>query len=67
MKKPTFCPLKKIKSSFGAAFESAWQENQLLSSLQNIAKHHMSIDDLPQHAELKAALLAAYRLGKNNR
>lgn len=48
-----------------AAFEMAWQENQTIEKLQQIAEHQMGINDFSQHPKLKSALLEAYNAGKN--
>lgn len=45
-------------------FQQLWQQLQELAVIGEIAKQHMHIDDLDQHSELKAALLAAYEAGK---
>ena len=47
-----------------AAFNDAWSESIIIEKLQDIAKHHLSIDDIDQQPELKSALLAAYQQGK---
>ena len=49
-----------------AGFEIAWRAQRDINYLQSIAKQHLSIDDLGQHPELKAALIAAYKLGKKS-
>lgn len=41
-------------------FEQLWNEQQQLVVLGDIAKRYLKIDDLEQHPDLKAALLAAY-------
>lgn len=46
-----------------AAFNTAWSESITIERLQDIAKQHLSIDDIDQEPELKKALLAAYQLG----
>ncbi len=43
-------------------FSEKWKELKLLQQLSDIARKHLRIDDLEQHAEIKSALLAAYRL-----
>jgi len=48
------------------AFESAWQEQQILQQLQEITANNMGINNFEQHPELKKVLLQAYRLGKNS-
>lgn len=45
-------------------FETAWHQQKLVDNLQNIAHQHMSIEQLAQHPDLEAALLAAYQLGQ---
>ena len=47
-----------------AAFNDAWSESIVIEKLQDIAKLHLSIDDINQEADLKNALIAAYRLGE---
>lgn len=46
-------------------FEKVWREEKILEYIQPIAKQHLAIDDLSQHADLKAALTEAYVLGKS--
>jgi hypothetical protein len=46
------------------AFNNAWSESIVIERLQDIAKKHLSIDDINQQADLKNALIAAYRLGE---
>jgi hypothetical protein len=45
-------------------FEQHRQEEQGLQVVRAIAEQSMSVRDLDQHTDLKAALLAAYRAGK---
>lgn len=45
-------------------FARRWQEEQVLKELRSIARQHLSIDDLERNDALKAALLAAYRAGR---
>lgn len=47
------------------AFEQRWLAQQELAVLGPIARHHLQIDDLTQHPELKAALQAAFEAGKD--
>ena len=47
-----------------AAFNEVWSESIIIEKLQDIAKQHLSIDDINQEIDLKNALVAAYRLGK---
>ncbi len=47
-----------------AAFNDAWSESIVIEKLQDIAKQHLSIDDINQETDLKNALIAAYRLGE---
>jgi hypothetical protein len=47
-----------------AAFNHAWSESIVIEKLQDIAKQHLSIDDISQETDLKNALIAAYRLGE---
>ncbi len=49
------------------SFSEAWKENRLIQQLQEIASQHLSVDDLQQQPDLKAALLQAYRLGKSTK
>lgn len=49
------------------ALEQAWKENDIIEKLQQIARQHLSSEDLTQEDALKEALLAAYRLGKKSR
>jgi len=46
------------------AFEELWFEQKQVKGLADIAKHHLNIDDLEKHSDIKAALLAAYKAGK---
>lgn len=48
-----------------AGIETALHEQIIIKQLQPIAKQYLSIDDLAQHPDLKAALMAAYMLKKN--
>ncbi|MCW9032426.1 MAG: hypothetical protein OQK58_13115 [Gammaproteobacteria bacterium] len=48
------------------AFYTAWNENNILNTLQDIAKEHMQIDDLKAQPELSQALLQAYLAGKKS-
>jgi len=45
-------------------FTQRWHLEQELSALQKIATQHMAITDLNQQPELKAALMAAFQLGR---
>ena len=45
-------------------FITAWQESRILGLLQPIATRELGITDLDQHQPIKAALVQAYRLGK---
>jgi len=47
-----------------AAFNVAWTESSIIEKLQDIAEQHLAIDDINQEANLKNALIAAYRLGE---
>ena len=47
-----------------AAFNTVWSESIVIEKLQDIAKQHLSIDDIDQQPDLKNALIAAYRLGE---
>lgn len=47
-----------------ADFINAWQDSNAQDKLLSIAQQHMDINDLSQHPELNAALIAAYNLGK---
>ena len=49
-----------------AAFNIAWSESHFIEKLQDIAKQHLSIDDINQETDLKNALIAAYQLGKKD-
>ncbi|NOQ89576.1 MAG: hypothetical protein GQ549_01375 [Gammaproteobacteria bacterium] len=49
-----------------AAFNIAWSESHIIEKLQDIAKQHLSIDDINQETDLKNALIAAYQLGKKD-
>ena len=52
-------------SDFDAAgFASLWQEQQIVTLLQPIAKRELNIDDLTQQTNIKNALVQAYKLGK---
>ena len=46
------------------AYKKYIEEIQIMSSLQSIALEVMGINNLEQHADLKEALLRAYRKGK---
>ncbi len=48
------------------AFHKSWSENAVIEKLQDIAKQHLSIDDINQQPDLKNALIAAYRLGEKD-
>jgi len=45
-------------------FEQHLREDQGVQVVRTIAEQSMGVRDLDQHADLKAALLAAYRAGK---
>lgn len=45
-------------------FMARWKEEKELSVLNEVAKTHLGIVDLSQHAETRAALIAAYQAGK---
>lgn len=45
------------------AFEQALHDESLVDVLAKIASEHLSVDDLSSQPDLKAALLAAYKLG----
>ncbi len=47
------------------AFVAAWFEQKMLNQLQAIAQQHLAVDDLQKNPKLKAALTAAFRLGKD--
>lgn len=47
------------------AFELAWEKHRLQEMLEDIARRHLSVDDLKQQSDLKNALQEAYLLGKN--
>ena len=49
-----------------AAFNVAWSESHLIEKLQDIAKQHLSIEDINQQPDLKNALLEACQLGKDS-
>ena len=49
-----------------AAFNVAWSESIVIERLQDIAKQHLSIDDINQETDLKNALIAAYKLGNKD-
>ena len=49
-----------------AAFNHVWSESIVIEKLQDIAKEHLSIDDINQQVDLKNALLEAYQLGREN-
>ena len=49
-----------------AAFNVTWSESIIIEKLQDIAKQHLSVDDINQQPELKNALLEAYQLGKKD-
>jgi len=46
-------------------FKSVFEQQKVLTQLQDIAKEQMQIDNLEQQPDLKEALIQAYRLGKN--
>jgi hypothetical protein len=45
-------------------FTTSWQESRILGLLQPIAARELGIADLDQHQPIKAALVQAYKLGK---
>ena len=45
-------------------FTQRWHLEQALSALQKIATQHMAIENLNQQPQLKAALMAAFQLGR---
>ncbi|MCU7796312.1 MAG: hypothetical protein KZQ75_04180 [Candidatus Thiodiazotropha sp. (ex Myrtea spinifera)] len=47
-----------------AGFETAWRENKITQLLQPIARDYLGIDDIDNHTDLRAALLQAYKLGR---
>lgn len=50
-----------------AGFEQAWREQQQLRQLADIAQQYMGITDLSQQPALQQGLMAAFRLGKEQR
>lgn len=46
------------------AYKQHAEELQIMSVLETIASEVMGVDDLEQHADLKEALMRAYRKGK---
>ncbi|HHH48353.1 MAG TPA: hypothetical protein ENK51_05640 [Gammaproteobacteria bacterium] len=48
-----------------AAFEDHWRETKALAALRDIARRNLQVDALDRQPALKAALLAAYRLGES--
>lgn len=47
-----------------AGFTAAWQKQQELKIVAEIARKQLQIDDLSQHEDIRRALLQAYRQGK---
>jgi hypothetical protein len=47
-----------------AAFASHWQDHQIALLLQPIAKRELNIDDLTRQADIRNALVQAYKLGR---
>jgi len=47
-------------------FESAWEKDSALKSIQSIAERIMGIDSLQQYPGLRKALLEAYESGKKH-
>ena len=47
-----------------AAFVQAWYEQKMFEQLQAIAQQHLAVNDLQADPALKAALVAAFQLGK---
>ncbi len=45
-------------------FEQYWYEQNILAQLNPMIKQKLAIDDIHQHPDLKAIILAAYQLGK---
>jgi len=45
-------------------FQNDWHYNKTIELLNDIAKKHLSIDDIEQHDDIKNALLEAYNHGK---
>ena len=48
------------------AFETAFDQHNVITRLKSIARQHLSIEDLQQHPDLLQSLLDAYQLGKGN-
>ncbi|MDO9226837.1 MAG: hypothetical protein Q8M09_20280 [Pseudomonadota bacterium] len=48
-------------------FEQDWREEQDMQGIREIAERMLGVRDLEERADLKAALLAAYRAGKADR
>jgi|AZIC01.1.fsa_nt_gi hypothetical protein len=45
-------------------FEQYWYEQNIFAQLNPMIKQKLAIDDIHQHPDLKAIILAAYQLGK---
>lgn len=48
-------------------FQQQWFAQQRLQQVQEIARRHLSVENLEDNHELKAALLEAYNAGKESR
>jgi len=46
------------------AFRTAWDQHAVIERLKQIAQQHLNIDNLDQHSDIAAALLAAYNVGR---
>lgn len=48
-------------------FRRRWQHQRALQRLEQVAQRHLGVEDLAQDQALSAALLEAYRLGREER
>ena len=46
-------------------FQKLWHEEKVLGLLGSIAMKYLDIEDLEEHADLKAAMIASYDAGKH--
>ncbi len=47
-------------------FSEAWQQQQIVSIIQPIAKQHLNLSDLMQHPDIQKAMIESYKAGQQN-
>jgi len=47
-------------------FKPAWEQQQIIISIQPIAHQHLDILDLTQHPKIQAALIESYKAGQKH-